>query len=834
MNRPALPLIPLHDAGAAPRAEVGGKALRLGRLAAVGLTVPPGFVVPASAYREASGRQALPDGWADALIAAARGLGGPLAVRSSGVEEDGAQRSWAGQYETVLGVSAEGVPDAVRRVWASARGPAALAYGGAPGGAVAVLVQRMVEPAVAGVMFTVDPASATGREMVVEAVWGLGDALLAGEVAPHWYRVRRPGRLPRGVWRLDARARLDVVQEGLPALAERRVLRGGAVVKEVLPEALAGEPTLSPRALLRLCRLGLRVERLFGAPQDVEWAIDARGAVHLLQARPITTPRPRPAPEALWSRRFLGERWPEPATPLGWSIVGPLLEEIVAFPDVQRRHLGGAPTIRLVHGRPYVNTAIFRRLGFKLPGGAPPRFVAELLPPEEEAAWRTRPVVLPDVAVLADLLRSAVRDRRWERLRCNPLTNDREWEAFRARLERELPNLSREPRSGPEAVGLVEQQIERVREYVAIHVCSLLFAHVAYQVLESLLTSWAPSQASSWMERLATCPEGNLTLETNAALRRLARAASEADLARLEVGGAEGPFAEALSAFLASYGHRSASSWEICAPRWATEPRRLVPLLRAQRAGSEDPADRAARQQAAFEDALGEVRACFGRSRRGRTLELLIPYLRRYLLLRENQRFWFDRLLYAMQRTVWQIGEDLVERGLVDRREDVAFLEWPELRALAEGGTGAVRSRIAERRARWEEDARTEPPIFLTGEDAVSPPGGSRLQGLGISPGRARGRVRVLRSVEDGAAVRPGEILVARAVDPGWTPLLADAAGLVLELGGVLSHGAVVAREYGLPAVVNLEGVTRRLRDGDEVTVDGSRGIVWLHGDPQP
>src|SRR5690606_14375003 len=136
----------------------------------------------------------------------------------------------------------------------------------------------------------------------------------------------------------------------------------------------------------------------------------------------------------------------------------------------------------------------------------------------EEAAWRMRPVVLPDAGVLLDLLRSVVRDRRWERLRCNPLTNDREWEDYRARLERELPELSREAASPADAVRLVELQTERVREYVAIHVCSLLFAHVAYQLLEGLLASWAPERAAHWMERLATCPPGNLTLETNAAL----------------------------------------------------------------------------------------------------------------------------------------------------------------------------------------------------------------------------------------------------------------------------------------------------------------------------
>ena len=161
---------------------------------------------------------------------------------------------------------------------------------------------------------------------------------------------------------------------------------------------------------------------------------------------------------------------------------------------------------------------------------------------------------------------------------------------------------------------------------------------------------------------------------------------------------------------------------------------------------------------------------------------------------------------------------------------DVRWLTWAEVRGLARG-RGVELPDVAARRSAWEAACVDDPPIFLRGDlSADRVEGGSRLDGLGIGPGRGRGRVRVLRSVQDGAALQDGEVLVAHALDPGWTSLLPRTAGLILELGSVLSHGAVVAREYGIPGVVNVTGATRRLADGQEVTVDGSRGLVWIHG----
>lgn len=634
--------------------------------------------------------------------------------------------------------------------------------------------------------------------------------------------------------RVLSRVRLNVVQAETPPLSERWVSDGaGGARREPVPAALRDQPTLARGPLLRLCRLGLRCESLFGEPQDVEWVVDDRGEAWLVQSRPITMAGPpRRRDDVLWTRRFLGERWPEPATPLGWSLIAPVIESFVAYPETQVRHLGGGPALKLEQGRPYLNATVFRHLLFKLPGRPPPRFMLDLVPPEEEAEWRRRFAALPDLGVYAAILRETVALRRWRRFRWNPFTNHLAWEAFRARLEAELPIVSREATSAQDAVRLVEAQLELVAAYVGVHVTSLLFANLFDQLLEGALHLWVPERAAALRDALATCPPGNLTLEVNARISALAHLASDADLARMAAGGVpEGAFAVALGAFLAAMGHRSASSWEVFADRWGEHPELLVPLFEAaRRPGAEAPLARADQQQAGFERAEVELLASLDGWQRG-VARGLVRYTRAYLLLRENQRFWFDKLLFALQRTLRGIGARFVAKGWLDQADDVAYLTWSEVRGAAEGALVPDRAWVARRRAQREADARAIPPVFLRGVDAEGPPPaeGRRLEGLGISPGRARGRVRIVRSPADAARIERGDVLVAHAVDPGWTSMFLQCGAIVLEMGSRLSHGAVVAREYGIPAVVNLDGVTRRLVDGQEVTVDGTRGIVWVH-----
>lgn len=867
----ALPWIALDDLHHHDGPRVGGKALPLGRLAADGLPVPPGFVIPVGVFqqvlreagllglanivyqrgegeaaqklRSALGSVPLSSTLAEALLGAFEALGGPAAVRSSAVGEDSEERSFAGQHETVLGVERAGFLQAVRACWSSLYSERALAYrrgrGPSPG-AMAVLVQRMVPAEASGVMFTVNPVSGSWRELSIEAVWGLPEGLVSGQVAPHWFLLRRPRRTPRPVQRVLARVRLHLLQREIHPLSRQWVMSPTGVVEvEPVPPDRRSRPALSRHDARRLGRLGLRIEARMGGPQDIEWARTSDGALWILQARPITTATAQGRePKVLWTRRFIGERLPDPVTPLWWSILGPMLEHFIAYPQVQRRYLGGGGAVRLVHGRPYLNVTVFRHLAFKLPGHPPPRFMTELLPPAETDRLRSRLAIAPDLSVYRALLATSLSEERWRRFAWNPFTNPRTWASFEKELLRELPALTEPPEGVEAALRRADRLFELLRSYIGIHVCSLLFANLWDQIFEGLLTSVAPEEVAELRAALLVTPPGNRTLEVNQALTRLALALSGADLEALSKGGAlsvEGR--EALQTFLDAHGHRADASWDLYAPRWREDPAVLAPILRARGREPSTLEHQARSQIETFAAARARLAQLLPDPLWRAAVLGLLDLLREYLLLRENQRYRFEQLQWALRVTLDGLGRDLSQAGLLPSPESLRYCTWSEVVQLARGGAAHpdLLMIIGGRERELERCRERSVPAFLMGDEGVPlPSSGARLQGQGVSPGRAVGRIRRVRTLADAEALQPGEILVAPAIDPAWTPLLLISGGMVLELGSRLSHGAVVAREYRLPAVVNVDGALERLVDGEEVIIDGTRGLVFLQSRSTP
>lgn len=786
-------LIPLSEAG--PRAA-GGKGAALWRLQQRGVPIPPTWVVPAEVFRETLRAGGLWDlaergehaRLREALLQLALPPLGPvaprMAVRSSALDEDGTLQSYAGQYESMLGVGPDGLADAIRRCWASYHGDRAVAYrqGRVPPGAMALLVQEMVDARTAGVLFTINPVTGSWREMAVEAVWGLGEPLVGGSIVPDRYVVRRPWRLS-GPLRARLRAPPLALESEAIARQDRELVVRGQGVAEV-PTAAPLARKLPRDELLELCRVGLGVERALRGPQDVEWAQDRGGRFWVVQARPVTTRQELPrGGRTLWTRRFVGERWPDGATPLGWSILAPVLEHFIAYPETSQRFLGGDPPLRLVRGHPYVNVTVFRHLAFKLPGSPPPRFMLDFFPPDEERVWVRRAGAPPDFRVYASIFEETFRERRWRRFRWNPLGNWKAWDAWVAELPARLAELEA---AAPEQALTIATPL--VRDYVKVHITSLLFANMAYELV-------GPALPESTRAALLRAPAGTVTARVNAELWAVGREPAR------------------LPAFLAAHGHRSTASWEVFAPRWAEDPAGVLRLA-AVAAEGPDPTLRLAEEAEETAAALATIR--------DPALRAAVRLTQTYLRLREEQRYHLDRVLFALKRKLTALGA-----RWFDDPAKVRFLTVPELDGAL--GVDELRRTAARRAA---EPVDPAPPDFLDGDEALAVSVGDahRLQGLGISPGVARGRVRVIRSPEEGSRLQPGEILVASATDPGWTPLFSRAGGLVLELGGMLAHGAVVAREYRLPGVVNLSGVTTRLRDGVEVTVDGRAGVVWVHG----
>lgn len=804
-------VVGLHDpAGAGPEV-MGTKAATLAHLAARGFRVPPGFVVTAAACDRILAAPDIPhEVWAEVLSHLEQLGDGPLAVRSSGLAEDLAEASYAGQYDTVLGVEgAQPVADAIGRCLASATSAQVRAYRGSDARPqMAVLVQRMVPAEVAGAAFTAHPVSGD-TEVLVSAVKGLGDRLVSGEATP-----------------------------------DEWVVRGTEVSCVRSPEG-----ALDQDRAREIAELAKAVERLFGSPQDIEWAM-AGGQAFVLQARPITAlpvaPRLQVPSEGFWQKDT--SHFPAPLTPFGASVYlpalsgvwRPLAEEFGLLVDrVEQRSFGGEV---------YMRTIPF---GGKDRPAPPPWamwLAARLVPPLRRQARVAQ-------AAIASGLPERILDS-WEG----------EWrEAFAGEF-RELRNVDLAALGDDALLGHLDRAKDMLGRGTVLHIRLVMPYDLAlyqlgvvcrellgWDVARALSLVTGASQASSepgrelaaLAQRLAADPPARQAITGPGGDRR-ARLRQSAPWA-----------AEALDDYLERYGHRTVNP-DAGEPTWFERPEMVAGLLeeQARHAGADSGA---ARVQP---DAAAHARAeLAGRSEEDRArFERALAYARRAYGVREDNVVWLDSQPSALLRyCAVEIGRRLADRGVLARDTDAVFLEEPELRAaLSSADRQDLHSLVARRKAEraWV-TAHPGPPSY--GKDPGPPPDLSplppalrlvnaaiiqslqlmlapstpqdapnELRGVPGSPGLHSGTVRVVRDQTEFAKLGPSDVLVAPVTSPPWSVLFLQAGAVVTDGGGVLSHAAVIAREYGIPAVLATGEATRRLRDGDLVSVDGTTGIVSI------
>jgi len=791
------------------RERIGSKAYNLALLRRQGFSVPSAFCVTTDAFAgHGAARPRLHEQARAAIVAAYERLGaGAVAVRSSALAEDTAASSFAGQHLTELNVTgAVALLGAIARCAASLGTEAALAYrarrGAQPGQTgTGVLVQRMLAPERAGVMFTANPVTGVREQVVIETVAGPGSGLVDGTVTPARYVV-------------DTRT--------------------GAVTAA---DAAGNAGALPEVAVRELAGLGKRIEELFEGPQDIEWARSA-AQCWLLQARPITTLAADSQAYArdvrstelerlaglvekevtVWSSFNLAETLPAP-TPLTWSVLsrhflsgsgamGQAYRMLGYRPD---RALDEVGIIDLVFGRPYYNLSREPRLYF---AGFPFEHAVDGLRADPGKALYPTPTVNLQRAGPSFLLRfpaSCWRMVRAERRQARLLggydakLREQYVPAFdawvrteRARALRALPE--------PELLAVLAARIHRT--LVAFGCCALaggLLAGKALAVLRARLQR-ANADLHEVPSQLLVCPEHD---PNAAALRWLA------DVGRGERGLAE---------FLERFGHRTAGEFELARPRWREAPE-SVRRQAAQVAARPPPAIAVLREaHARHRQALLTTLPPRARPAVERDLDTLL----RYLPFREQGKFQLMRGYELVRGAVLEIAR---RTGLHD---DIFFLkesELPELLAGRDFG-GSIAERKRRRAALL---AIAPPPVLFSDElDAIGTAparqasASDALTGVGVSAGRAAGPALVLADPAQAPDDAAGFVLVCPAADPGWTPLLARAAGLVLERGGVLSHSAIVAREFGIPAVAGITDATRRIRAEASLEIDGTAGEVRI------
>lgn len=829
---------------AAPRERVGGKAWGLMLAKRAGFDVPDGFVLTTSAFdvmfdlvvpgvrsteelRRALLEQPLPVHLEEELRAATQGGTGLWAVRSSAFDEDG-KRSFAGQQHTVLNVTGmDALIQAVRQVWASLYEPSALMYrarlalDGLPG-SMAVVIQRMVHPRAAGVVFSRNPMHPDRQEMLVSAASGLGTAVVDGSACDTYYLERPSGYVTR--------------QECVDA------------------------PVLSGADLERLANLAMRTEGLLAsdaaaAGADVEWALVGNELV-VLQARPITTMGAH-TQDVVWSNANVGEALPGVATPMTWSVLREFSQRGFerAFGALGLDVPADVELVGSFHGRIYLNLSEFVGIASAIPlldphmlysvaGGGGASLVKDVARRSSSAFVARLPTTVP--RMLATQASMPVIARVWDQYFA------KRSETF---FEKDLYRMSHG--------ALLEelQALDRLFNTTGLVMLSVSSNFLMSYVVMSEVLKWFGAQEIQGREADLLADLGVKSAEPGQQLLELGRIARRSRRLRRIIGDLPSNevlaaliqhdkhndvrhFLDELDVFRRMYGHRAPREAELATPRWREDVSFAFDVLKGFLDAAHLPSPREVER--GREERAVKARALVARSfapGMAQVFSVILTVTRANARMREATRARVVESLDMYRHYLLECGRRMVQTGVLDRSDDVFFLKKPEILEWLDDVTvgRTFKRRVVARRAVFEafETLPDPPSTFvargdeLIGEERlvqeVTESGSElmELQGLPSSSGRYTGRVRVVTQPA-GAKVEPGEVLVVPHADVGWTPLFVGAGAVVMGLGGPLSHAAIVAREFHIPAVVNVRRVCERLQTGDVVTVDGDRGLILV------
>ncbi len=803
------------DAAAADRGRVGGKAAGLARLRDAGCDVPAWFVVTPACCDDDGVLDALARIVADGDCGDAQGA--TFAVRSSALVEDGANASYAGQFESRLFVPRDGVLEAIARVRASAGSDAARAYAGSSDiAAMAVVVQRMVDGEAGGVAFGVDPVDGSDV-VVVTAAYGLTCGVVDGDLVVDTWRVERDGTI------------------GTRTIAEKdrmHVRAPGGTTAVAVDAPLRARPVLGDDAVIAIASLVRRIANAAGTPQDVEFTV-RDGRLWALQARPVTAIAPARMPVAIWDDSNIAESYGGVVGALTYSFARHAYAgayrsffRLVAVPrttiDAHAETFEGL--VGRIEGRMMYDLVHWYQMLALLPGYRLNRRLMEEMMGVREAM----PVEVAD-AIARDCRRGRARDAAMLARTTFALT------VAAARLPHEIARfhthvaatLAGAPELGRASLVELAREYRRLESALLdrwnVPIANDFFVMLSFGLLKRAAETWCGD--ASLAPALLTGSGGMLSAEPARAVQLLAALESDGDRLGFEL---------EIGAYLARFGDRCESELKLESPTLHDDPRPLfeaIARLRGTNTATPEHVARDLRRDAErrAHDALRN------HPLRALAFARLVAWARARIVARENLRFERTRVFGHVRRIVLAMGAVLVRRGALDDARDVFHLTVDELLGYVEGTTASrdLRGLAAVRRtesARYAA-APAPPNRFATRDLPVAPPAsvspagddGAR-SGTPCCPGVVRGRARLVRDPRE--TLLSGEILVAERTDPSWVVLFPAAAAILVERGSQLSHAAIVSREMGIPSVVAIRGLMSWLHDGDLVELDGATGVV--------
>ena len=872
--------------------------MNLARLTRAGFHVPTGFIISTSAYREfvkanrwlpailsvaedlsaedasalerASGQiriafsaGKMPEDIESAIRVAyahARLEDKPVAVRSSATAEDLPDLSFAGQQDTYLNViGVEQLLQAVINCWSSLWTARAIGYRlrnhiDHHEAALAVIVQEMVQSEASGVLFTANPLTGLRSESVIDATFGLGEALVSGQVEPDHYIVDTLNK------------RILTRTLGAKKVATRSKPGGGV---EVLEENGEERQALPDQSILQLAEIGYQIQKEYSFPQDIEWAF-AGDKLYILQARPITSLYPLPQesfdPLIVWFsfgsvQGILGAMTPlgQDAIRMAFSGAGNLFgarirydETEILVPAGERLWIKISDLLRNPLGARVYETA----LGFGEPSV---RQILRGLANDPRLGTGKGHLKLSTLGAMLGFFlpligRAAINMHDPQKARGN----------FQSYIESQLaqPNIT-----GADKFARLAQRLQFLHAHISTALYRLLPRFIPVMgpgvVSLNLLTRLAGDEkyaqtdhgfSMTALEVMRGLPE-NVTTEMDLMLWRTAKSIREdpdsaalfmeSDARTLAARYLNGTLPEAaqtaLSEFMKRYGMRGVGEIDIGQPRWREDPTSILQTLQSYIRIPDDMAPDVLFARGA-ESAVQAVERLAEQARQGpgpggeikaRMVRAAAQRVRVLMGLRESPKFFIVRMMGIIRNELLASGDEFVADGILERPEDLFFLHFEELQVLAHRDLRDWRALIVERRSTYErENRRKQVPRVLVSDGRAFHEGigviadtDTVISGSPVSPGVVEGVVHIVLDPR-GAQLAPGEILVCPGTDPAWTPLFMAAGGLITEVGGMMTHGSVVAREYGIPAVVGVHQATTRLKDGQRVRVDGTAGKI--------
>jgi pyruvate,water dikinase len=857
---------------------VGGKGANLGEMVRKGFPVPPGFCVVAPSYGrfieltglDSSIRDVLkktdmqddedkksnaaqiqdlikakeiPPEIATEVLAGYRQLckefnieNLPVATRSSATAEDLPGASFAGQHDTYLNVCGEkALLDHVIKCWASLWNEEAMDYREKRGFdhqkvLMSVVVQAMIPSEVSGVLFTGNPLNGDREQMLLNASWGLGEAIVSGQTSPDTFLLRKEDG--------SILHRQMGAKELIIAYGED----GGIVEVETPPEQRAVY-SITDEQVADLAGIARKVEDHYVDPQDIEWGY-ANDRMYLLQSRPITPP----FGDDEFNRSMFIEIFPDPMTPIFCSVMKPLLNEMLdhTFDKLGfERPSQDIEPIGIYYNQPYMNRHYIDTALAPLSDEMRQAFVDLILNPfrdSEEAI----PVdlSLPFLRMIAGFLRFMTQFSE----QMPDLVA--QYQAVAAKVEA----FPLESASDTEIIDLIHDFLfNSANKLIRYDFLLILASLVMYSMLARMLEGFYGEKTEEVVAQLVSGVTGNITMETNKHIWDLAQMAKgsatisdmlrEGDertaLAQLKESPEAKEFIAALDSFLAEYGHREIRV-DIFYPTWREDPAPVVSFMRSYLDAdeSQSPHRQEARLKVERQELTAQVLAQVSKDPISRFIRLpifrwLLGHAQAHTRERDTMHFELTRLFPPCRRLLHEMGKRWAGLKIIDRPDDIYFILLEELYDIADSPRSLIEE-VSTRRAEFEANQKRPIPDIIRGSrESDSAPMDSRdegdaLKGVAGSPGRVTGVSRVIRGPHEFGKLQKGEILVAPLTTPIWTPLFAIAGGVITEVGGILSHGAIVAREYGIPAVMAVPRATTLLEDGMPITVDGNKGAVYL------